>query len=350
MPFFGCRDTSRAKQLCLGRTPPRAPQLAPGRAGNTARSAEAPQFESRRRPGPQRPPASRPIGLTSAPAAQLTAPLRRAALTRPHARRGRGAAGIRAARFRPRFRFLAPPGLGRHGLLPAPASRPAPAAALPAPRCPRLDPAFIWLTAPFSFAPPESQNNRSRAGAGRKRKAGRAGAARGDVGVCVGASRAAAGQPGRVRGAGSRGRGGHPASGVTWKKQFPEFSSAPLGLLCSSSCSSLRCLPEIQTLAGLARVGASITPRDVEVRGGGHWTVRRMGCFLSSSLQRLRTFSLLRPRKYRHHGDNPQFGSKWVQRTVSTSDASSQYLLQCSRHPPCPKFQSKALKQQVLVV
>lgn len=130
-------------------------------------------------PGPQRPPASRPIGLTSAPAAQLTAPLRRAALTRPHARRGRGAAGIRAARFRPRFRFLAPPGLGRHGLLPlpapapAPASRPAPAAALPAPRGPRLDPAFIWLTAPFSLAPPESQNNRSRAGAGRKRKAGR---------------------------------------------------------------------------------------------------------------------------------------------------------------------------------
>lgn len=110
-----------------------------------------------------------------------------------HGGRGRGAAGIRAARFRPRFRFLAPPGLGRHGLLPAPAPWPAPAAAPPAPGYPRLDPAFIWLTAPFSFAPPESQNNRSRAGAGRKRKAGRAEAARGDAGVCVGASRAAAG-------------------------------------------------------------------------------------------------------------------------------------------------------------
>lgn len=105
----------------------------------------------------------------------------------------------------PRFRFLAPPGLGRHGLPPAPAPWPAPAAALPAPGCPRLDPAFIWLTAPFSFAPPESQNNRSRAGAGRKRKAGRAEAARGDAGVWVGASRAAAGQPGRVRGARSPG-------------------------------------------------------------------------------------------------------------------------------------------------
>ncbi|XP_030111570.1 oleosin-B6 [Mus musculus] len=138
-----------------------------------------------------RPPASRPAGLTSSPVAQLTAPLRRAALTRPHARRGRGAAGIRAARFRPRFRFLAPPGLGRHGLPPAPVPAPAPAAALRAPGCPRLDPAFIWLTAPFSSAPPESQNNRSRAGAGRKRKAGRAEAARGDAGVWVRASRAA---------------------------------------------------------------------------------------------------------------------------------------------------------------
>lgn len=224
-PVFSCRDTSGAKQLCLGRTPPRAPRPAQGPAGNTARSTEAPEFESRRRPGPQRPPTSRPTGLTSAPAAQLTAPLRRAALTRPHAQRGRVAAGIRAARFRPRFRFLAPPGLGRHGLRPAPAPCRAPAAALRAPRCPRLDPAFIWLTAPFSFAPPESQNNRSRAGAGRKRKAGRAEAARGDAGVCVGASRATAGQPGRVRGAGSW---GHPASGVAWKKQFGKFYSAAL--------------------------------------------------------------------------------------------------------------------------
>lgn len=98
------RDTSGAKQLCLGRTPPRAAGLAQGRAGNTARSAEAPQFESRRRrclPRPQRPPASRPTGLTSVPAAQLTAPLRRAALTRPHARRGRGAAGIRGRSLPP---------------------------------------------------------------------------------------------------------------------------------------------------------------------------------------------------------------------------------------------------------
>lgn len=72
--------------------------------------------------------------------------------------------GTRAARFRPRFRFLAPPGLDRHGLPP----RPALAAALRPPRCPRLDPAFIWLTAPFSSAPPESQNNWSRAGAGKE--------------------------------------------------------------------------------------------------------------------------------------------------------------------------------------
>lgn len=192
-----------------------------------------------------RPPASRPIGLTSAPAAQLTAPRHSAGLHSRGRTHGGGVAlrGIPAARFRLRFRFLAPPGLGRHGLTPAPVpapvpvSAPAPAAALPAPGCPRLDPAFIWLTAPFSSAPPESQNNRSRAGAGRKRNAGRAEAARGDAGVWVRASRAAAGLPWRVRGA-EPGRAGHPASGVAWKKQFPKFSSVALGLLCSRSCSS----------------------------------------------------------------------------------------------------------------
>lgn len=86
--------------------------------------------------------------------------------------------------------------------------------------------------------------------------------------------------PGSQSACAERGRGGHPASGVAWKKRFPKFSSAPLGLLCSSSCSSLRCLPEIQTLAGLARVGGtSTTPRDVEVRGEGLGSVSLVPAF-----------------------------------------------------------------------
>lgn len=266
-----------------------------------------------------RPPRARP-GSPRPRAPELTAPLRRAALTRPHARRGRGAAGDPGRSLPPPLPLPC-----SHGLPPAP--WPAPAAALPAPRCRRLTPAFIWLTAPFSFAPPESQNNWSRAGAGRKRKAGRAEAARVDANVCVWASRAVAGQPGRVRGAGSP---GHPAGAQEWPGEgSSEGCLAALGILCCCSYPSLRCLPEIQIL-------------------GGRWAVCRMGSFLSLDFQS--TFSLLRPGKCWHHRGNPQFRSKWVQRTVSTSDASSQFLLQCSGLSPRPKFQSKALEQQVLVV
>lgn len=88
----GRRPESRGSRKAAPETP-RARRKRPSLKAAAA-AAAAP-------PGPQRPPASRPTGLTSAPAAQLTAPLRRAALTRPHARRGRGAAGMRAARFRP---------------------------------------------------------------------------------------------------------------------------------------------------------------------------------------------------------------------------------------------------------
>lgn len=90
---------------------------------------------------------------------------------------------------------------------------------------------------------------------GRKRKAGRAEAARGDAGVWAGASRATAGLPGRVRGAGSP---GHPAAGAqAWpgKSGAEKLSAAASGILCCCSCFSSRCLREIQIFAGLVRSG-----------------------------------------------------------------------------------------------
>lgn len=201
------------KQLCLGGTPPRSPRPAQAAPESTARSAEAPGFESRRRrrrPGPQRPPARppapRPAGPPTLGLPAPSSPRRSAGLHSRGRTHGGGVAlrGPRAARSRSRPRFRAPPGLGRHGLRPASAPWPAPAAAPPAPGCPRPDPAFIWLAAPFSWGPtgkPKQLEPRRR---GKENgKAGRAEAARGDAGVGAGASRATAGRPGRVRGAGS---------------------------------------------------------------------------------------------------------------------------------------------------
>lgn len=178
-PFFGCRAT-RAEQnssASEGRRPePRGSRKA---APETPRARrKRPSLKAAAAAGSPahkgRPPRARP---GSPPSRPPSSPRRSAGLHSRGLTHGGGVAlrGSGAARFRPRFRFLAPPGLGRHDLPPAPAPWPAPAAAPPAPRCPRLDPAFIWLTAPFSFAPtgkPKQSEPRRRGKETESRKGG----------------------------------------------------------------------------------------------------------------------------------------------------------------------------------
>ncbi|XP_040593016.1 translation initiation factor IF-2-like [Mesocricetus auratus] len=206
-------NTRGPKQLCLGRTPPRVPR--PAQA-----APEAPRAR-RKRPGLKAAarahkgrPAGRPPALPVSPRLRPLSSPRHSAGLHSRGRTHSGGVALRGP----------PPLPGGRSLASAPASARLPGWAVTAyrpPRPPRSGPLLRPLrrlpgargrTPPSSGSPrpfplprPESQNNWSRAGAGRKRKTGRAEAARGDAGVRAGACQGACAEPGRR---------GHPAAGA----------------------------------------------------------------------------------------------------------------------------------------